>query len=429
MERHPPDRFYAAPGELVVRASGRAERFHAVALATGATERWGDRFFRGFQGAPCLPAAEARLRFRALVPLRGRRIRLILSPVDGVDGLYLVPAGATVYALAYGPGAGTGELCQALMAAARDGHLGDGFEIAEVSPTSVPCGAGRRLIAPGQLAVGPAAWGHPLQLGLSETLAGCTRAAITIAEGSAADARTLERRYVRDGLQDLLQDAHDGAAASLWLTRARERGARALGQALRHPIASNPFASGVLGLGEPSARAVRIAARWAGLKAIAARAFRSMVEPVPPARLAPQPDLYYVVDDDDVAREGLQSLLEGQGAEVVSFSSELALYSAVARRPPTAVLLDVVLRWVDGLQLCQGLKQHPLTRMTRVLVMSGLDLPHVRARALEAGAEAFLPKPLDPRLVLQRLADDRALWVNRNEGNSAAHGSARGEVG
>jgi len=428
VERHPPDRFYTAPGELVVRVCGRAERFHAVALATGASERWGDRFFRGFEGAPRLPAAEARLRFRALMPLGGRVIRLILAPADGVDGLYLVPAGATVYALAYGPAAGTGELCQALMAAARDGHLGEGFEISDVSPTSVPCGAGRRLTGNGQLAIGAAAWGHPLQLGLAETLAGCTRAAIALAEGAFSDAGALERRYVRDGLQDLLQDANDGAAASLWLTRARERGAGAFRRAIRHPVAANPFASGVLGLPEPSARALRSAARRSAVGAWAARFFRSFTEPVPLARLLPQADLYYVVDDDDGARESLQQLLESHGAEVVSFSSELALYSAVARRPPTAVLLDVVLRWVDGLQLCRGLKQHPATRGTRVLVMSGLDLPHVRGAALEAGAEAFLPKPVDPRDVLQRLADDRALWVG-GRAISPEPGSARGEVG
>jgi CheY-like chemotaxis protein len=224
-------------------------------------------------------------------------------------------------------------------------------------------------------------------------------------------------------------DAHDGAVASLWLTRAQERGASAFRRALRHPVTGNPFATGVLGLSEPSAPALRSAARKAAFATCAARFFRSFLQPVPPARLMPQADLYYVVDDDDEARESLQQLLESHGAEVVSFSSELALYSAVARRPPTAVLLDVVLRWVDGLRLCQGLKQHPATRGTRVLVMSGLDLPHVRAAALEAGAEAFLPKPLDPRAMLQRLADDRALWLGGRGGISREHGSARGEVG
>jgi CheY-like chemotaxis protein len=63
----------------------------------------------------------------------------------------------------------------------------------------------------------------------------------------------------------------------------------------------------------------------------------------------------------------------------------------------------VVLHWVDGLRLCEGLKQHPLTRNTRVVVMSGLNRPHVRQRALAAGAEAFLPKPVEPERLLRQL--------------------------
>jgi len=62
-----------------------------------------------------------------------------------------------------------------------------------------------------------------------------------------------------------------------------------------------------------------------------------------------------------------------------------------------------VLHWVDGLRLCEGLKQHPLTRNTRVVVMSGLNRPHVRQRALNAGAEAFLPKPVEPERLLRQL--------------------------
>jgi CheY-like chemotaxis protein len=306
-----------------------------------------------------------------------------------------------------------------------------------VNATAVPSGAGRRLTARGRLAVGPAALGHPLQLGISETLAGCTRAAIALAE-HAADAASLERRYAREGLEELLLEANEGAHAALWLARAGDRAARAIARAARRsPAAASPFTSGVLGLGAPSPKRLLSSARRAGLAAAAGRALRWLLEPVPPVRLVAEPDLYYVVDDDDQAREALTQLLESQGARVVAFSSELALYSAVARRPPTAVLLDVVLHWVDGLRLCQGLKQHPLTRRTRVFVMSGLDVPHVRAGALDAGAEAFLPKPVEPRRVLQLLADDRALWLSgggedgdaRAPASPAEAGSARDEVG
>jgi CheY-like chemotaxis protein len=145
------------------------------------------------------------------------------------------------------------------------------------------------------------------------------------------------------------------------------------------------------------------AARWAGVRETVSSWVRTPLEPLPAVMPSMEPDLYYIVDDDPDAREAMTQLLESTGARVVAFADELALFCAVARRPPTAILLDVVLHWVDGLRLCEGLKQHPLTRDTRVVVMSGLNRPHVRQRALEAGAEMFLPKPVDPETLLRLL--------------------------
>jgi CheY-like chemotaxis protein len=397
-----------AGGRLLVRVDGRAERFDAAVLATGAGDPWRDRFFPGFRGAPTVPAAHARLRFRTLAPLGAPAIRLILSPQPGVDGLYLVPCGITVYALAFGPGAGTAELCQAVMAAARDGHLADGFEIAAAGATALPSGAGARLTAPGQVAVGPVALGHPLQIGLSQTLAGCTRAATALLE-HLEDGPALDRRYVRDGLREMVREANEGARAVPWLVRSGRRAAGAFARAVRAGNILSSFSSGVLGLPGPSPGALLEAARWSGIVSALERLLRPALEPLPPSAPVVEPDLYYVVDDDGAARDALAQFLESQGAQVVTFSSELALFAAVARRPPTAILLDVVLQWVDGLRLCEGLKRHPLTRGCRVFVMSGLDLPHVRERALRAGAEAFFPKPIEPQLLLQILAAHRAL--------------------
>jgi CheY-like chemotaxis protein len=163
------------------------------------------------------------------------------------------------------------------------------------------------------------------------------------------------------------------------------------------------YSGGVLGLAAPTPLALLASARWAGLREVVGSWLRTTVEPVPMAMPTLEPDLYYVVDDDPDAREAITQLLESTGATVVSFADELALFCAVARRPPTAIVLDVVLHWVDGLRLCEGLKQHPLTRNTRVVVMSGLNRPHVRQRALDAGAEAFLPKPVEPERLLRQL--------------------------
>jgi CheY-like chemotaxis protein len=217
------------------------------------------------------------------------------------------------------------------------------------------------------------------------------------------EAPALERRYVRDGLGDLLEDSAAGARAVTWLRRAGRRAPQAFVAARHRTAAAGTMSAGVLGLPAPSPQALLSAARWAGIRETMSSWVRTAVEPLPTTIPTMEPDLYYIVDDDPDQREAMTQLLESTGAHVVAFADELALFCAVARRPPTAILLDVVLHWVDGLRLCEGLKQHPLTRDTRVVVMSGMNRPHVRQRALDAGAEAFLPKPVEPARLLRQL--------------------------
>ncbi|MDC0707515.1 response regulator [Stigmatella sp. ncwal1] len=389
-------------GSLVVRAQGSGERFHAVALAAGAGTSLGENFFPGFQPAPSVAAVHARVRQSAsrltLAPLA----RLWISPLPTIDGLFLLPSAHSVYVLAFGPAVTPADLCQALMMAARDGLLEEGFELSCLETTRLPFGPGRTLVAPGQIAVGAAALGHPLQIGLSETLATCSRAAVGLLDGGLSPA-SLERRYIRHGLSEMLEDSAAGARSIAWLRRAGRRAPEAFLAARKRGAVGGVYSGGVLGLASPTPLALLASARWAGMREVVGSWLRTTVEPVPTAMPTLEPDLYYVVDDDADAREAMTQLLESTGATVVAFADELALFCAVARRPPTAILLDVVLHWVDGLRLCEGLKKHPLTRNTRVIVMSGLNRPHVQQGALDAGAEAFLPKPVEPQRLMQAL--------------------------
>ncbi len=388
-------------GPLVVRAQGSGERYHAVALAAGAGCSLGDAFFPGFQPAPTVAAVQARLRLSSRQPV-SPLARLWLSPLPGVDGLLLLPGAHSVYALGFGAQITPADLCQVLMMASRDGLVEEGFELASLETTRLPAGAGRSLVAPGQLVVGASAFGHPLQLGLCETLASCSRGAVALLDAG-LERSQLERRFVREGIADMLDDSAAGTKAVSWLRRAGGRAPRAVLAARHYGASGGMGGGGVLGLSSPTPLALLSAARWAGVRETVASWVRSGVEPLPPTIPSVEPDLYYIVDDDADQREAMTQLLESTGARVVAFADELALFCAVARRPPTAILLDVVLHWVDGLRLCEGLKQHPLTRDTRVVVMSGLNRPHVRQRALDAGAELFLPKPVDPERLLRQL--------------------------
>jgi DNA-binding response OmpR family regulator len=96
-------------------------------------------------------------------------------------------------------------------------------------------------------------------------------------------------------------------------------------------------------------------------------------------------------------------LLEERGAEVQIFGDELSLLTAIARRPPTAIFLDVVLQWVDGLALCVEIRRRPPGDAVPVIVMSGLQWPNLEARAREAGATAFLAKPFEREALMRVL--------------------------
>jgi DNA-binding response OmpR family regulator len=99
-----------------------------------------------------------------------------------------------------------------------------------------------------------------------------------------------------------------------------------------------------------------------------------------------------VVDDDRYTTYLLKGMLFGAGYKVhVAHDSDSALTIAREKKPDV-VTVDLRMPGVDGLALVEILKHDPDTRKTPVLVVSVSD---ARDRALAAGADAFLTKPVD----------------------------------
>jgi putative two-component system response regulator len=109
-----------------------------------------------------------------------------------------------------------------------------------------------------------------------------------------------------------------------------------------------------------------------------------------------------VVDDDHRITMFLDRILREAGYEVaIAYDGESAL-CAVAETPPDLIIIDVVMPGRDGFAVCQHLKNDPATRLTPVILVSGLHEPDVRVRGLEVGADDFLHKPFDTRELLVR---------------------------
>lgn len=112
-------------------------------------------------------------------------------------------------------------------------------------------------------------------------------------------------------------------------------------------------------------------------------------------------DRLLVVDDDRQLAGYIQELLseiEGLGIELAFDGYEAGI--KVARFRPHLVLMDLMMPGLDGFEVCRRIKTDESTRHIRVITMTGFRTSENVGKALAAGAEQCLPKPLDAAALL-----------------------------
>jgi len=147
-----------------------------------------------------------------------------------------------------------------------------------------------------------------------------------------------------------------------------------------------------------------------------------------------------VADDEQSVAELLRRVLvrEGYGVEVVH--DGVSAVEAVRQHKPHVAVLDVNMPGMTGLDVCRQLKGDPATRLTPVVLVTGMAQREKRIEGLEAGADDFLSKPVDTQELLARVrtlvrmkryTDDldsaaslimaMALLVEARDGNTEGH--------
>lgn len=103
-----------------------------------------------------------------------------------------------------------------------------------------------------------------------------------------------------------------------------------------------------------------------------------------------------VVDDTAANLRLAEVLLASGGFTVTTAADATTAIAAIAARPPALILLDLQLPGMDGLTLAARLKTAPDTREIPIVAMTAYAMRGDRERALAAGCDGYLPKPLDP---------------------------------
>ena len=112
-----------------------------------------------------------------------------------------------------------------------------------------------------------------------------------------------------------------------------------------------------------------------------------------------------VVDDDREVRELLGARLGQLGYEVKGVSNALRLVSTLHVDRPDLILLDVMMSWIDGFELCRSLKQNDEFRAIPVVFISGKTSPDDVERGISCGAVDYFPKPLDVERLCERVGE------------------------
>lgn len=110
-----------------------------------------------------------------------------------------------------------------------------------------------------------------------------------------------------------------------------------------------------------------------------------------------------VVDDDPLSRKITTGVLQSAGFTPITAESGEEALALVKTTVPALAVLDVLMPDMDGFELCRRLRRLPETAQIPIVILTGLKELDDRLQAYDAGADDFIPKPLEPAEFVARV--------------------------
>ncbi len=128
-----------------------------------------------------------------------------------------------------------------------------------------------------------------------------------------------------------------------------------------------------------------------------------------------------IADDDQRNAELLEPHLDGSGFDTrIAVNGEETL-AAARDWKPDLILLDVMMPKLSGFEVCERLRADPVGKDVSVLMVTALDQPTDVERAVDAGTDDFLTKPINKGELLLRV---KAMLAARGEATPAGRALA-----
>ena len=106
------------------------------------------------------------------------------------------------------------------------------------------------------------------------------------------------------------------------------------------------------------------------------------------------------IDDEPTMTELLGILLRSQGMQVISCNDGSKGIELARLEDPDVIILDLVMPGTDGRDVCKTLRH---STNAPILILSALDDPEVISSALDAGADDYMPKPVNSNVLIAHI--------------------------
>ncbi len=111
-----------------------------------------------------------------------------------------------------------------------------------------------------------------------------------------------------------------------------------------------------------------------------------------------------LVDDEIRMATEVKGLLEKEGYTVTLVPNGKRAMEEIKENPPDLILADIVIRHINGFDLCRYVKADPSTKDIPVILITGLQRPDDKIKGIQVGANDFIGKPFDPMELKVRVA-------------------------
>jgi type IV pilus assembly protein PilB len=116
-----------------------------------------------------------------------------------------------------------------------------------------------------------------------------------------------------------------------------------------------------------------------------------------------QRDRILIVEDNSTVTSVVKYFLELEGFEVLLAADGRAGLEAAQREKPNVIVTDVNMPEMDGFEMLKALRANPSTRDVAILMLTSEDSLESETRALSAGADDYILKPVEPRRLAARV--------------------------